>query len=150
MPAEDFLDQVGFDPEQQVLTRRQAEVLALRHKGLSQNEIADRLGTSRANISSIESSARSNVRQARNTVAFADRLEAPVQVTIEPGTELYTVPELIYEACDEAGVKVDHSASEVMRLLSDATQGAVTGRTVRTELQITVSNDGEIHIEEGQ
>ena len=55
---EAVLTRVGFDPETNVLTRRQAEVLALRERGLKQADIADYLGTSRANVSSVEASAR--------------------------------------------------------------------------------------------
>ncbi|WP_370515861.1 sigma factor-like helix-turn-helix DNA-binding protein, partial [Halapricum sp. CBA1109] len=68
------LDRAGFDPEESVLTRRQAAVLALRERDLTQSTIADRFGTSRANVASIEASARENVRKARETVAVADAL----------------------------------------------------------------------------
>ena len=51
--------------EDTFLTERQAEVLALRTDGLTQREIADRLGTSVANVSGVESSARRNVAAAR-------------------------------------------------------------------------------------
>ena len=59
-----LLEQAGFDAERSVLTRRQAEVLALRERGVRQASIADLLGTSRANVSSVESSARENVEKA--------------------------------------------------------------------------------------
>ncbi|MFQ3284468.1 MAG: Tfx family DNA-binding protein, partial [Natronomonas sp.] len=87
--ADEMLDRVGFDEETNVLTRRQAEVLSLRERDVSQAEIAESLGTSRANVSSVESSARENVAKARETVAFANALTAPVQLTIEAGEDLY-------------------------------------------------------------
>ena len=59
-----LLDRIGFDPETNVLTQRQAEVLALREHGLRQRDIADRLVPSRANVSNIESSARENLQNA--------------------------------------------------------------------------------------
>jgi len=141
-----LLDRVGFDASAGVLTRRQAEVLALREQGVSQADIAERLGTSRANVSSVESSARSNVEKARETVAFAEALRAPVQVELESGTDLYDVPDLVYEACDGAGVKVTQSAPELMKLVSDAAGDAVSGRQVRAPLLVGVTTEGEVRV----
>jgi len=141
-----LLDRVGFDPAESVLTRRQAEVLALRQRGAAQSAIADLLGTSRANVSSVEASARSNVEKARETVAFADALKAPVQIEVDPGTDLYDVPQRVYDACDEAGVKVSYTAPDLMKIVSDAAGDAVTGREVRTPLLVGVTGDGSVRV----
>jgi hypothetical protein len=141
-----LLDRIGFDPETNVLTRRQAEVLALREQGLAQAEIADILGTSRANVSSVEASARENVRKARETVAFVEALRAPVQLTVEVGTDLYDVPNMVYSACDEAGVKVNHTAPELMKLVGDEAGDAVRGREVRADLLVSVTRDGSVRV----
>jgi len=143
---EELLDSIGFDEDTSVLTRRQAEVLTLRERGLSQSEIADRLGTSRANVSSIESSGRENVSKARETIAFAEALRAPVRIQIDAGTDLYDVPDRVYEACDEAGVKVTESAPDLMKAVSDAAGDAVTGRQVAAELVVSVTTSGEIRV----
>jgi hypothetical protein len=141
-----LLEQAGFDAERSVLTRRQAEVLALRERGVRQASIADLLGTSRANVSSVESSARENVEKARETVAFAEALSAPVRVDLEPGTDLYDVPKLVYDACDEAGVKVNHTAPELMKSVSDAAGDAVHGRKIREPLLVGVTSDGTVRV----
>jgi Tfx family DNA-binding protein len=130
-PAE-LLARAGFDAEQNVLTR--------------QSVIADRLGTSRATVSSVESSARENVAKARETVSFADALSAPVRVRVENGTDLYDVPEQVYDACDEAGVKVGYAAPELMKIVSDAAGDAVHGREVRAELLVGVTSDGQVRV----
>lgn len=144
--VDSVLDQVGFDPERNVLTRRQAEVLALRERGLAQAEIADRLGTSRANVSSVEASARRNVERARETVAFADALQAPVRVAVEAGTDLYDVPGMVYSACDEAGVKVSYTAPELMKAVGDSAGDAIAGREVKRSLLIGVTHDGVVQV----
>ena len=141
-----LLEQAGFDAERSVLTRRQAEVLALRERGVRQAAIADLLGTSRANVSSVESSARENVEKARETVAFAEALSAPVRVDLETGTDLYDVPKLVYDACDEAGVKVNHTAPELMKSVSDAAGDAVHGREIREPLLVGVTSDGTVRV----
>ncbi|WP_290818429.1 Tfx family DNA-binding protein [Halovivax sp.] len=141
-----FLDEIGFDPDASVLTRRQAQVLALRERGESQAEIAERLGTSRANVSSVEGSARDNVERARETVAFAEALHAPVRIRIPAETDLYDVPQLVYEACDDAGVKVDHTAPDLMKVIADAAGDAVSGRQVDRELVVGVTSTGEVRV----
>ncbi|MFB6107314.1 MAG: Tfx family DNA-binding protein [Haloplanus sp.] len=141
-----MLERAGFDPEKSVLTRRQAEVLALRERNVRQSVIADLLGTSRANVSSIESSARNNVEKARETVAFAEALTAPVRVEVERNTDLYDVPKLVYDACDSAGVKVNHTAPDLMKLVSDEAGDAVEGREVRAPLLVGVTSEGTVRV----
>ncbi|RLM68062.1 Tfx family DNA-binding protein [Halorubrum sp. Atlit-8R] len=144
--ADSILERAGFDADESVLTRRQAEVLALRERGLRQSDIADRLGTSRANVSSVEASARDNVERARETVAFAEALSAPVRVEIDAGTDLYDAPKRVYDACDEAGVKVNQTAPELMKAIGDRAGDAVRGREVRNRLFVTVAADGRIRV----
>jgi len=144
--VEELLDRVGFDPEEGVLTRRQAEVLALRQQGIPQSTIAEMLGTSRANVSSVEASARTNVEKARETVAFAEALKAPVQVEVEPGTDLYDVPQMVYDACDEASVKVNHTAPDLMKVISDEAGDAISGRDVSEALLVGVTAKGSVRV----
>jgi Tfx family DNA-binding protein len=141
-----LLEETGFDAEANVLTHRQAQVLALRERDLSQADIADRLGTSRANVSSVESSARENIEKARETVAFAEALSAPVRLTVDAGTDLYDVPNMVYSACDEAGVKVNRTAPELMKLVGDAAGDAVHGREVRRDITVSVTGDGTVRV----
>ncbi|MFC7213928.1 Tfx family DNA-binding protein [Saliphagus sp. GCM10025334] len=148
--AEEILEEVGFDPEASVLTHRQAQVLALRERGFSQASIADALGTSRANVSSVEGSARDNLERARETIAFAEALRAPVRVQVEAGTDLYDVPEAVYAACDEAGVKVEYTAPDLMKVVSDAAGDAVTGRRVATDLVVGVTSDGSVRVRQSE
>ncbi|MES3161590.1 MAG: Tfx family DNA-binding protein [Halorubrum sp.] len=144
--AAELLERAGFDADAGVLTERQAEVLALREQGLRQSDIADRLGTSRANVSSVEASARDNVERARETVAFAEALSSPVRVEIAAGTDLYDAPKQVYDACDEAGVKVNQTAPDLMKAIGDRAGDAVHGREVRERLYVTVAADGTIRV----
>ncbi|WP_418281512.1 Tfx family DNA-binding protein [Halorubrum sp. DTA98] len=144
--AETLLKRAGFDADASVLTRRQAEVLALRERGLRQSDIAERLGTSRANVSSVEASARNNVERAKETVAFAEALSAPVRIEIEAHTDLYDAPKLVYDACDEAGVKVNKTAPDLMKTIGDRAGDAVQGREVRNRLFVTVAADGTLRV----
>lgn len=142
----ELLDRAGFDAERSVLTRRQAEVLALRERDVRQADIADLLGTSRANVSSVESSARDNVKKARETVAFAEALSAPVRIEIAAGTDLYDVPDRVYEACDAADVKVNHTAPDLMKLVSDDAGDAVQGRKVIDPILVGITSAGAVRV----
>ena len=141
-----LLARVGFDAEQNVLTRRQATVLALRERGHSQAAIAERLGTSRANVANVEASARANVRKAREAVDFAEALRAPVSVGIEAGTDIYDVPDEVYAAADEADVTVEYGAPELMKAVVDAAADAIRDRVVMTPLTVSVGRDGLVTV----
>lgn len=141
-----ILRRVGFDPEENVLTSRQATVLALRERGHPQSAIAARLGTSRANVANVEASARANVRKAHEAVAFAEALRAPVQVTIEPGTDIYDVPDTVYAAADETDVVVEHGAPDLMKRVVDVAGEAIDDRVVTTELLVSVTRDGHVSV----
>lgn len=144
--AADILERAGYVAEENVLTPRQAEVLALRERGLTQTEIADRLGTSRANVSSVESSARSNVEKAIATVAVAEAIEAPVSLRIGPDTDLYDVPDRIYAACDEADVKVQASTPELLSTIADSGAAAFDGRRLVEPLTVAVTAEGDVRV----
>ena len=144
--VERVLERAGFDAETNVLTRRQAEVLALRERGMRQRDIADRLGTSRANVSNVEASARENVSRATETIAFAEAVGSPVRVAVPAGTDLFDVPTLVYDACDDADVKVEYTAPELMTHISEAAAGAVEGRAVHEQLLVGVTDDGDVRV----
>jgi DNA-binding protein, Tfx family len=143
---EDVLTRTGFEASRSVLTRRQAEVLAMRERGLRQSVIAEYLATSRANVSSVEASARENIDKARETVAFAETLAAPVRIEIAADTDLYDVPKQVFDACDDVGVKVNRTAPELMKVVSDAAGDAVQGRQIRRRLFVSVSSEGTVRV----
>ena len=143
---EDVLTRTGFEASRSVLTRRQAEVLVMRERGLRQSVIAEYLGTSRANVSSVEASARENIDKARETVAFAETLAAPVRIEIAAATDLYDVPKQVFDACDDVGVKVNRTAPELMKVVSDAAGDAVHGRQIRQRLFVSVSSEGTVRV----
>ena len=117
-----------------------------RERNIRQTTIADYIDTSRANVSSIEASARANVEKARETVAFVETLSAPVSVEVDVGTDLYDVPKLVYDACDEAGVKVNYTAPDLMKRVSDAAGDAIQGREVRESILVGVTSNGDVRV----
>jgi len=145
----DALAEFEYLPAELVLTRRQAEVLALRERGLTQAEIADRFDTTRANVANIESSARDNAEQARNTVAFLELLAPPVETEIEAHTSLFDVPPRVYSACDEADVKVNSSAVELVDQVRSSVADAIEGNILKRPIRIYVTGRGDVRVAAG-
>jgi len=141
-----ILAETGFDPAESVLTRRQAEVYVLRERGYRQADVAEALGTSRANVASVEASARENIRKARNTVAFADVLAAPIRIEIDAGADIYDVPRRVFATCDDAGIEVNYTGPELMERVNEDASDAVQGRQVVRSIAIAVSAEGEISV----
>jgi hypothetical protein len=52
----------------------------------------------------------------------------------------------VYDACDAADVKVNYTAPDLMKLVSDAAGDAVRGRAVRTSLLVSVAADGAVEV----
>jgi transcriptional regulator with XRE-family HTH domain len=65
------------------LTKRQLAVLRLRQAGLTQEEIARRIKTTRANISLIEKRARENVERSKETIREWNSVISPVEFPSE-------------------------------------------------------------------
>lgn len=141
-----LLDNLDLEADESFLTRRQALVLAMRERGLAQAVIADHLGCSRANVSNIERSARDNIEKARATLAYAQVLAAPVRVQLPADLPMHEAPERVYAACDEAGVKVQYGAPELIRMIAASVDGADDRGSLPEDVVVTVTGDGEIHV----
>ena len=69
-----------------------------------------------------------------------------MRVEIPAETDLYDVPNLIFDAADEANVKVTYTAPDLMKLISDEASTAIKGRNVRTRLFVSVTSEGAIRV----
>ena len=72
----------------------------------------------------------------------------PAATVTWTGADLYDVPNMVYSACDEEGVKVARTAPEVMRLVGDAAGDAVHGREVRRDITVSVTGEGTVRVRE--
>ncbi|QSG08557.1 Tfx family DNA-binding protein [Halapricum desulfuricans] len=142
----DPLDDTEYEADELVVTRRQAEVLALREQGLTQADIADRFGTSRANVANIEASARENAEKARNTVDFLERLRPLVELEIDAHTSLFDVPPMVYSACDEADIKVSSSAVDLVQTVRSEAGEAISGNVVTEPIRVLVTESGDVRV----
>lgn len=130
--------------EDTFLTERQIEVLSLRLDGLTQSAIADRLGTSVANVSSVESAARRNIDRARRTVDLARLLRCIIEVDVAEGDDLRDVLDRVYAAGDDAGVTVEYTEPELSGYLLDALGDRIHGRRFTSAATIGIAPDGDV------
>jgi len=99
------------------LTEQQIKILRLRARGLKQSEIAELLGTSRANVSILERRALEKVEKARNTLLLWEQINSKVSVEVKRGDDIFEVPDRLFRKADELGVKVPYSTAEIIAFL---------------------------------
>lgn len=132
------------DVSETFLTERQAEVLALRNDGLTQREIADRLGTSVANVSGVESSARRNVAAAARTLDLARLLECSVRFPVAAGVDLRELVDEVYAHGDDADLRIAHAEPELTTHLHELLDGLIEDRRLVESVEVGVTREGEV------
>ncbi|HDD31494.1 MAG TPA: Tfx family DNA-binding protein [Thermococcus litoralis] len=101
------------------LTEQQIRILRLRAKGLKQSEIAEILGTSRANVSILEKRALEKIEKAKNTLLLWEQINSKVAIDIKKGEDIFGVPDRLFRKADEVGIKVPYTTAEVIAFLVD-------------------------------
>lgn len=129
------------------LTDRQVEVLRLREEGYTQREVADRIGTTDANVSAVERAARENVAKARRTLELAQTIRSPARITVESGVSFDGLVERIYEAGDETGVKIEYARPELYGWLYDELAAHAEENVVQTTVEVSVTSDGDVTVD---
>ena len=128
------------------LTKRQLAVLRLRQAGLTQEEIARRIKTTRANISLIEKRARENVERSRETLKEWNSIISPVRITIKKGTDVMTIPELVFAEADRSGIHVRTDSIGLITLIKKEKGDSIANRVVTVEFEIDIALSGEVNI----
>ena len=115
------------------LTEAQYEVLVCRGKGMTQQETAVELGTTRANVSMIELRARRKVQLARETLqAFQSTLTDHV-LRIPKGTRFYEIPSVVLREGDRWGIHLQSNIVDIVRMVKGIRPGCLeAGKTTRT------------------
>ncbi|AEH06188.1 Tfx family DNA-binding protein [Methanothermococcus okinawensis] len=126
------------------LTDTQIKVLKLRKKGLTQEEIAKMMNTSRANISMIEKRAKENVEKARNTLRIYNDIISPVKLTIKEGVDVFDIPKMVFKTSDENDIHVKYSSLEILDLIHKNVKDNINKRIVKKPFIINILEDGEL------
>lgn len=131
-----------------LLTDRQIQVLRLRLQGLSQQEVAEILGTTRSNISILERRAHQNICRAKRTLRDWIMLRAPIYLRAEAGTDVFDMPGMIFEAADRAGMRLPVTSLDIVVQLRRVAPRLFKKRLLQQAADIFVTGDGEVLVEE--
>lgn len=129
------------------LSDRQFQVLQLRiEKGLSQAEIANMLGTTRANVTIIEKNARRNIKLAEETLQTYRLLLSVAKITIEAGTHLIDIPGMVVKAGDNIGVKLQVNFTRIYDEVSFKAGDCISGSKIVKPFTIAIFRNNRIEV----
>src|SRR5512139_3369952 len=128
-----------------LLTERQMEVLRYRKQGLTQQQIADIISTSKANVCTIEKSAMENIRRARETLDFLYTLDATHLCTINAGMDLLDVAPFIYREAEKIGIKVKYDTISLINKVRESTPERFRARHVREAIEVYINDEGDLY-----
>jgi Tfx family DNA-binding protein len=128
-----------------LLTERQKEVLRYRKQGLTQQQIADIIDTSKANVCTIEKSAMENIRRAKETLEFLYTLDATHLCTIQSGTDLLEVAPIIYREAEKIGIKVKYDTISLINKIRDSIPERFKARYIRENIEVYINDEGDLY-----
>jgi Tfx family DNA-binding protein len=128
------------------LTKRQIMVLRLRQSGLTQEEIARRIKTTRANVSLIEKRARENIDRSRETLKEWESVVSPVRVVVKKGTDVIKIPEMVFGEADKQGIHVKSNSLDLITRIKKEKGNIISNRTLDEDMEIDITDSGEVNI----
>ncbi|AHL22786.1 MULTISPECIES: Tfx family DNA-binding protein [Thermococcus] len=128
------------------LTEQQIKILRLRARGLKQSEIAELLGTSRANVSILERRALEKIEKARNTLLIWEQINSKVSVEVKRGEDIFDVPDKLFSKADELGVKVPYSTAEIIAFLVE--HAPVDDRLAKRDFTLFLDANDRLRVSE--
>lgn len=129
-----------------LLTDRQKMVIQYRKDGLTQQEIADLLQTTRSNISLIEKSANENIRLAKEALAYVYSQNSTLIYTIAAGGELTREAYSIYKSARRLSIKVQYDTGALINRIMLAVPEKLAGTTVKEDINIYLNSTGIIYV----
>ncbi|HIP16916.1 MAG TPA: Tfx family DNA-binding protein [Methanothermococcus okinawensis] len=126
------------------LTDTQIKVLKLRKKGLTQEEIAKLMNTSRANICMIERRAKENIEKARNTLKIYESIISPIKLVVYKDTDVFQIPKLIYETSNKHNIHIIYNSLELIDIVYNNMKNNIEKRIVKKPFVINILEDGNI------
>lgn len=123
------------------------EVLKLRKQGLTQEEVAKRLKTTRENVSILERRAYENIRRVKATIDFLDNLKISVQVIVPLGTPLRDVHKVVLAKADEVNIHMKTDCVNILEEVKNKARAKIKRGYVVKPIAVTIIPDGTISVE---
>lgn len=130
--------------EDTFLTDAQIRVLKLREAGLSQAEVARKIGTSRANVCSLEKRAKRNIRRAKRTIDLAEKIRSPAIVEVGPDEDILDGVKRLFSAADEVGIRVKLDTPALLTKIQQRAGGKLRGRAAIDKIELALTQDGQV------
>jgi len=127
-----------------LLTERQARVLQLRFQGLSQQDVADLMGTTRSNISILEKRAHQNIERAKCTIQHWTMIQAPVSLRVPAGTDVFDLPSMAFAAADQQGIQLPVTSMDMVVQMKTKAPQLFKKRALPRDVEIFITRDGEV------
>ncbi|MGB9728896.1 MAG: Tfx family DNA-binding protein [Thermoprotei archaeon] len=134
-------------PKFGLFTVQQLEVLKLRSQGFTQKEIAEKLGTTRENVSIIERRVKRNIERIKESLEILKGLGILVEVNIKPGTHIIEIPKIVYREADRFKVKIKGSFIQMYEDVRFRAKNKIKDTQVIKEIRILVLPNGDYIIE---
>ncbi|WP_321506257.1 Tfx family DNA-binding protein [uncultured Methanoregula sp.] len=125
-----------------LFTERQKEVLRYRKHGMTLQQIADILGTSKANICSIEKKAMRKVRFAQETLEFLRTLDAHLLCTMAAGSDLFDSIPILIEEARKTGISLPDDPMDLINRIRSENPDNIRGRYIKKDIPVYLSSDG--------
>ena len=116
-----------------------------RKQGLTQQQIADIISTSKANVCTIEKSAMENIRRAKETLEFLYTLDATHLCTIPSGTDLFEVPAIIFSEAEKINIKVKYDTISLINRLRESRPQCCKARCMCEDVLVYITDVGELY-----
>ncbi|MDD3620930.1 MAG: Tfx family DNA-binding protein [Methanofollis sp.] len=130
--------------KQGLLTDRQKEVLRYRKMGLTQQQVADIIQTSKANVCTVEKAAYENIDRARDTLEFLYTLDSDHLCTVKAGTDLIEAASAIFLEAEKLGIKVKYNTIELVNRVQESNPGKFRARYVREDVEVYINQEGDL------
>ena len=113
---------------------------------MSQTEIALELGTSKSNVSIIEGQAKTNIERAKNTMKMVKILQASIWIDIEPNTDIYEIPGIIFAEANKKNIWIPKGGPSVLAFMEKNVRDRLRERKVLEKIVIGITDKGDILI----
>lgn len=125
-----------------LFTPRQIEVLKLRKGGLTQDQVAKVLGTTRESVSIIERNAFHIVAAARSTLDACQSLDAGNTLTIPERTPIFDIPRLVLVRGDVLGIRMRTTEDDILAIVKS--DGRIRGHHLMSPMTLEIRPDGRL------
>jgi Tfx family DNA-binding protein len=109
-------------------------------------QVANRLHTTRENVSIIEHRAHENLRAAKATLAALDHLSESKEIIILSGTSIFEATSMILMRGDLLRIKLNKNADSILAALRSRCRGRIRGHHLTAVVKIRIGDDGSVSI----